>query len=123
VTYQGVTAQLGASHWQFVAYKSVLQQFLPFQMDKPMGQVRQLDQRMNDAGYLRLMVSDPLVLNMSNTLIGVPEHLLQGVRGRAVQAQKQSGWRSTLLNFGPLKKGFLWLYNQIFRWYYFEQSE
>ena len=33
-----------------------------------MGQVRQLDKRMNDAGLLRLMVSDPLAMNMSNTL-------------------------------------------------------
>jgi hypothetical protein len=31
---------------------------LPFDMDK----------RMNDAGLLRLMVSDPLAMNMSNTL-------------------------------------------------------
>jgi len=42
-----------------MAYKSTLQQFLPFDMDKPMGQVRQLDKRMNDAGLLRLMVSGP----------------------------------------------------------------
>src|SRR5512140_3240581 len=64
----GVTALAGASHWQFTAYKSTLQKFLPFDMAKPMGQVRQLDQRMNDAGLLRLMVPEPLAMNMSNTL-------------------------------------------------------
>ncbi len=48
--YQNVPAAIGASHWQFLTRKSTMQQFLPFEMSRPMGQVRQLDQRMNEAG-------------------------------------------------------------------------
>lgn len=114
IQYKGLTALAGASHWQFTAYKSTLQQFLPFDMDKPMGQVRQLDKRMNDAGLLRLMVSDPLAMNMSNTL-----GYLRGELGkeRAV-AKKKTGIGKRLLELAPIKKILLAIYNKIFSWYY-----
>jgi glycosyltransferase involved in cell wall biosynthesis len=114
IVYKGVTAFAGASHWQFTAYKSTLQQFLPFDMDKPMGQVRQLDRRMNDAGLLRLMVSDPLAMNMSNTL-----GYLRGELGRGREAsRKKAGWGKRILEVGFIKKMLLAAYNWIFDWYY-----
>jgi glycosyltransferase involved in cell wall biosynthesis len=112
IQHQGVTAMAGASHWQFTAYKSTLQQFLPFDMDKPMGQVRQLDQRMNDAGLLRLMVSDPLAMNMSNTL-----GYLRGELGRPLKKRTPSLGKR-LLDAAPVKKLLLAFYNRIFNWYY-----
>ncbi len=118
LTYQGVQAIAGASHWQFVAYKSVLQPFLPFSMDRPMGQVRQLDQRMNEAGYLRLMVSDPLAMNMSNTLRNAPG----GTAKRAVN-RASSGRMTALLDLPPVRRTLLSLYDTIFRWYYDRQSD
>jgi len=112
VVYKGVTAMAGASHWQFTAYKSTLQQFLPFDMDKPMGQVRQLDKHMNDTGLLRLMVSDPLAMNMSNTL--------GYLRGELKDAgkKKSASFGKRVLEVGFIKKMLLAVYNKIFSWYY-----
>jgi len=112
IVYKGVTAMAGASHWQFTAYKSTLQQFLPFDMDKPMGQVRQLDKRMNDAGLLRLMVSDPLAMNLSNTLGYLRGELKQTGR------KKSASFGKRVLEIGFIKKILLAVYNKIFSWYY-----
>lgn len=108
IIYQGITAYAGASHWQFSAFKGVLAQFLPFDMDRPMGQVKQLDQRMNEAGFLRLMVSDPLVMNMSNTLRGITGQPNM-VKGKKV---------NRVIDFPFIRAPLLRMYDQIFRWYY-----
>jgi glycosyltransferase involved in cell wall biosynthesis len=112
IQYKGVTTMAGASHWQFTAYKSTLQQFLPFDMDKPMGQVRQLDKRMNDAGLLRLMVPDPLAMNMSNTLGYLRGEL------KKVGKKKRASFGKRVLELAPIKKMLLSIYNKIFAWYY-----
>jgi len=109
LTYCGVQAMAGASHWQFVARKNVLSQFLPFDMDRPMGQVKQLDSRMNGAGLLRLMLVEPLVMNISNSL-----------RGISVPATRKAGAKSRrlILDLPPVKFNLLKLYGKIFRWYF-----
>jgi glycosyltransferase involved in cell wall biosynthesis len=114
--YAGVAAIAGASHWQFMAYKTVLHEFLPFNMDRPMGQVRQLDQRMNETSYLRLMVTDPLAMNMSNTLRNAPGQPAGGSWAQPIKAKKNAA--TALLDFPPLRRVLLSAYDRIFRWYY-----
>jgi glycosyltransferase involved in cell wall biosynthesis len=111
--YRGVEAQVGASHWQFVAWKSVLQRFTPFNMNRPMGQVRELDRRVNDANLLRLMTPDPLTMNMSNTLKEIPASIVS----LPTPSSKRT-FRERILSFAPLKWALLFIYNRIFRWYY-----
>lgn len=112
LTYKGVSAIVGASHWQFTARKDVLTEFLPFSMDRPMGQVRQLDRRMNEAGYLRLMPTEPLAMNMSNTLRNLPGQELASL-GMLKQEKK-----NVFLDLPPVRRVLLFIYNAIFQWYY-----
>ncbi len=68
ITYKGVTTYSGASHWQFLAWKKVLQEFLPIDLSRPLGQVLKLDEMINERGYLRLMTAEPYTMNLSNSV-------------------------------------------------------
>jgi glycosyltransferase involved in cell wall biosynthesis len=108
LTYKGVQAYAGGSHWQFTARKSVLAEFLPFEMDRPMGQVKELDRRMNEAGYLRLMTVEPLAMNLSNTLLP---------NDRERERNQKSGLRK-FYESKPVKSFLLGIYDRIFHLYY-----
>jgi len=78
-----------------------------------MGQVRQLDQRLNEAGYLRLMPVEFLAQNMSNRLDWIHSP------AEAKPAPKPKGGFGKKVLSQPLVKHFmLGVHDRIFRWYY-----
>lgn len=108
LTRHGVSALVGAAHFQFTARKSSLQQFLPFNMDRPMGQVRSLDDQMNQAGYLRLTTCEPLVVHMANQ---VPDDANETPAASAEKSRR-------LVDLPVIRKPLLRLYDAIFKLYH-----
>jgi hypothetical protein len=108
LTYQGVQAFVGANHFQFVGWKKTLQSITPFDMQKPLGQVKQLDDRLNAAGYLRLMTTKPLIQNMSNQ---IPEN-----SRKAKDSSSQEVFKVKNIPF--IKKFLLSIHDRIFTLYY-----
>ena len=72
-----------------------------------------MDKRMNDVGLLRLMVSDPLAMNMSNTL-----GYLRGELKDGEKKTKRVSFGKRILDVGFIKKILLAVNNKIFSWYY-----
>ncbi len=108
LTFRGVSTFCGASHWQFLAWKKVLQEFLPIDLSKPLGQVLRLDKMVNDRGYLRLMTDKPYVMNLSNTV-----ELPNGSSKKPEIAR-----RKRIVDFPIIKSPLMRLYHAIFRLYY-----
>lgn len=108
VTRDNISALISAAHFQFSAKKAVLQQFVPFNMDRPMGQVRMLDERLNDAGYLRLCTTTTYVQHMGNRITE---------DGQLAQKSRRTGSQKKLSNIPVVRRTLLWIYDRIFELY------
>lgn len=109
--YQGVTVHLGAAHYQFIGPKEVLQAMTPFRMDRPMGQVRSLDQKLNEAGYLRLCLPKPYVKHLGN-------RLGNGHLPASTHIQRRVKRPGGIWGIPFIRRGLLKAYDRIFRLYF-----
>lgn len=113
IQYGQLSAYIGAAHFQFTAYKQVLQSLAPLKMDRPMGQVRSLDNRLNQMGYLRLSTAERLVKHLGNRL---DDRSSQFAVHNSQPAVRNSQF--AIRNLRPIRRSLLWIYDKIFRMYY-----
>jgi glycosyltransferase involved in cell wall biosynthesis len=109
VTFSGRSAYIGATHFQFMARREILQQIIPLPSEQPMRGERLLDVSINRMGHLRLMTEQALVWHIGNRLTG------------DAQVTRKPGRKSLLKRvlWLPGVRHFLfWLYNQLFRLYF-----
>lgn len=101
ITKNGKHYFVGASHFQFVARKSVLQEMMPIPSNRPMGQVRLLDEAINKAGYLRLCLDKWYVQHMGNTIpkkgFLLEEDLLENSSVVVKQNKKYKFWQNKIV--------------------------
>jgi hypothetical protein len=114
VTYQGLSVHAGSGHFQFAAYRDVLAEVLPLNMDRPMGgQVRWLDIRLNEKGFSRVCLPKPLIKHIGNRLDSDDEIM-------GLMSSKKLGRR--LLDFPLIKKPLIRIYEIIFKAYFGQRS-
>ena len=111
LSYQGKTAFVGATHFQFMARSEVLKRIIPLPSEQPMRGERALDVAINDLGYLRLLTGTPFVWHMGNTLLDSDRV--------TIPAKPRKSLLQRLLWLPFIRRPLLWLNNQIFRWYFF----
>ncbi len=111
LTYRGKTAYIGASHFQFMARRDLLQRVIPLPSEQPMRGERALDIAINEMGCLRLTIEKPLIVHMGNRL---PE----SARVAAPEPRRKT-LLQRLLWLPGIRHVLLWLNNQIFRLYFF----
>jgi len=110
LSYQGKVAYIGASHFQFMTRRELLQKVIPIPSEQPMRGERALDVAFNGMGCLRLNTEKALVMHLGNR---IPES------GQVVAlVPKKKSLLRRFLWLPIVRKFLLWLNNQIFRLYF-----
>ncbi len=109
ITFSGKVAYAGATHFQFMARREILQKIIPLPSEQPMRGERALDVAINQMGLLRLMTEQAHVWHMGNRLTVEDKVEVKPMRKPVL---KRILWLPGIRHF------LLWLNNQIFRLYF-----
>jgi glycosyltransferase involved in cell wall biosynthesis len=101
VKYDGIEAWVSAHHFQMVCPKKVVQKILHEMLpdgwsDQLMGRMVEMDDRMDEKGYLRLCTREKFIRIMGNVISPEVEAIAQGM-GFDAQAVKLKSQQSGLL--------------------------
>jgi len=111
VIQAGKAAFIGATHFQFMARRAVLQKVIPLPSEQPMRGERALDIAINNMGLLRLTTERPYVRHLGNIPPSTDLKLTTLPRRKSLLKR--------ILMLGPIRRVLLWLHNRIFRLYFF----
>jgi hypothetical protein len=126
LTSGDTSALLGACHFQFVAYKSVLRSFLPFSAqilldgsDQVTGSESELDHKIQAAELLRLSTNNVYVHHLGNTLTPRWRQWLQrlGAGQEETSTRAIGSWEQRFSQNRYVKGVLMRLYNYVFRLY------
>jgi glycosyltransferase involved in cell wall biosynthesis len=117
--YRGVEALVSAGHHQFVAPRKVIVDALPeVWTGRLMGKMRELDETVDQMGYLRLNTREPVTRLLGN-VIGpelAEEAQKIGLKTESVALQPvQAGWQSKFYRMKPVQAAARALYNRMYR--------
>jgi glycosyltransferase involved in cell wall biosynthesis len=110
VTYGGQSAFIGATHFQFMARREVLQKIIPLPSEQPMRGERALDIAINQMELLRLTTERPFVVHMGNIPPVVDPKLVPVLRRKSLLRR--------FLYLPGIRKLLLWINNRIFQLYF-----
>lgn len=122
VKYAGVEAFATANHDQFLAPKEVMLDLLPREWSgRLMGEMLELDERVNAAGFLRLATRQRTTRHLGNLLppdlasrVGLGDGSVRRTESSA--GRKRGAWRRRLLTWPPVRAILLALYSRLFHW-------
>lgn len=118
--YRGIEAFAAANHDQFLAPKRVIQKALPGEWSgRLMGGMIELDERINQAGYLRLSTRERTTQHLGNQLSSSLTSELPGIDGRSMRHQLPRRGLNPLakrfVQWAPVRAIILGLYSRLFR--------